>query len=213
MEEEKLLAVGVTPQTAIPADTEKSDRTESVIPTKTLQPAPEQGAPKQVSINPDIPVKEPEKSAKPKRRSPKKKQSGMDMKQVDALIVGISDYVAARPNMAHWKMSEKEVQTITQPLGNIIAKSDYMEKIAENSDEIALVLAVGAVFIPRAVISFSMMKQNKKDKEKKKHVQLRSEEKQDKVSDGNSTEINGNSTDVPSTGRDLSFLGNGIALY
>ena len=103
----------------------------------------------------------------------------MDMSQFDALLIGLTDYVASRPNCGHWKMTQKEVQSITEPLGNIIAKSDYINQISEHSDAIALVIACGTIFIPRIIISSNIQKEKKgtkipvqvkkNDKEKEGH--------------------------------------------
>lgn len=124
----------------------------------------------------------------PKKRVRKKasKQPKMDMTQFDALIIGLTDYVASRPNCAHWKMTEKEVQSITEPLGNIIAKSDYMNQIAEHSDAIALVIACGTIFIPRIVITANIQKEKRP---KKIPVQV---QKNDRKEERNAVKSSGN---------------------
>lgn len=157
---------------------EKTNKEKTEIPVKevlVLSPdnenknptTPDTEPPKTVSVNTyDASVNEPvlpttEKT--PKKRT-RKKTTKMDMTQFDALLIGLSDYIASRPNCAHWKMTQKEVQSITEPLGNILAKSDYMTQISEHSDAIALVLACGTIFIPRIIITVNMEKEKKPKK-------------------------------------------------
>ena len=146
--------------------------------------APETAPPKQVSVNAssEVPVSPvPEKSTK-KRTRRKTKEPKMDMSQFDAMLIGLSEYVASRPGCEHWKMTQKEVQSITEPLGNILAKSEYMSQFAEHSDAIALVFACATIFAPRIIITVN----NQKEKKPKKiPVQVK---KNDKAGENNNND-------------------------
>lgn len=88
----------------------------------------------------------------------------MDMSQFEAMLIGLSEYVASRPGCEHWKMTQKEVQSITEPFGNILAKSEYMAQFAEHSDAIALVFACVTIFAPRIIITVNNQKEKKPKK-------------------------------------------------
>ena len=199
--DEKLLAVNV------------SRETKAVEPKL---PTPVQNAPKPVSISTSGEEEKPEK--KVRKRTPKKKEPSFDTSQIDAVLIGLSDYISSRPNMAHWKMTEKEVKSITEPLGNMIAKSEQLAKITEHSDAIALTLAVVTIFAPRIFISMQMS--NEAKKMKKAGINMKKEEgkehgtgRQEKET-GNSSGADAgkpkHSSNVNPNREDLSFLGDAI---
>lgn len=102
---------------------------------------------------------------KPRKVRKSKTANSIDTTEIDKVLCNISTIVASRPNMAHWQLSEQEVHTITQPLGNILQKYGLFDKVTENSNEIALVVACVSVFVPRIMVSVSVAKQNAKPKE------------------------------------------------
>ena len=108
-----------------------------------------------------------QKQKKPKRvRTAKKKQSKIDTTNIDKLVVGISETIASRPNCSHWKLSEKEVKTITDPLTALLSEKEIIQKIEEHSSEIALVTACFAVFAPRIFVSYQLSNMKKQELKK-----------------------------------------------
>lgn len=113
-----------------------------------------------------VPDKE-QKQKKPKKvRTAKKKKSSIDTTNINKIIVGITETVATRPNCQHWKMDEKEVKSITEPLTAMLSEKEVLQKIEEHSNEIALVTACITVFVPRIFVSVQIA-QAKKEEVKK----------------------------------------------
>lgn len=102
---------------------------------------------------------------KPRKVRKSKTANSIDTTEIDKVLCNLSTIVASRPNMAHWQLSEQEVHTITQPLGNILQKYGLFDKVTENSNEIALAVACVSVFAPRIMVSVAVAKQNAKPKE------------------------------------------------
>ena len=84
--------------------------------------------------------------------------------QIGALIGTVSMIVASRPNMAHWQLTPKEIESLSNPLANMLAKSEALQGMAEHSDAIALATACVTIMVPRAVISFTQIKEMKEVK-------------------------------------------------
>lgn len=120
--------------------------------------------PEPVAVKPGE-VPEPKKpKARPKKVSKKKKQENkIPAEQVDKLIVGMSQIVAAKPNCAHWAITEQEAHGISEPLCNILERSGLLEKMGENTDAIALVVACTTVFVPRIMLTASIRKEVKRN--------------------------------------------------
>lgn len=110
-------------------------------------------------------VKEKTAQGKP-RRVNKKKQSEppVNDESLKLMIVTISGLVASRPNMTHWMLSEKEVDSIVKPLSNILKSYDAFSNLGEHSNEIALAMACITIFVPRIFVTIN------NEKEKKKHA-------------------------------------------
>ena len=108
-----------------------------------------------------------QKGTTPKPRKVRKTKTAntIDKTEIDKMLCNLSTIVASRPNMAHWQLSEQEVHTITQPLGNILQKYGLFDKVTENSNEIALAVACVSVFAPRIMVSVAVAKANAKPKE------------------------------------------------
>lgn len=104
-------------------------------------------------------------TAKPRKVRKSKTANVIDTTEIDKMLCNLSTIVASRPNMAHWQLTEQEVHTITQPLGNILQKYGLFDKVTENSNEIALAVACVSVFAPRIMVSVAVAKQNAKQKE------------------------------------------------
>lgn len=105
-------------------------------------------------------------TVKPRKVNTKKAQSDViDTTQINALIATVSAIVASRPDCEHWLLTEKEIDSITQPLAKMLAESEALSKINENSNQIALVIACVSVFAPRLFVTVNKMKE-KKEREK-----------------------------------------------
>lgn len=105
-------------------------------------------------------------TVKPRKVNSKKAQSdAIDTTQINALIATLSAIVASRPDCEHWLLTEKEIDSITQPLAKMLAESEALSKINENSNQIALVIACVSVFAPRLFVTVTKMKE-KKEREK-----------------------------------------------
>ena len=105
-------------------------------------------------------------TVKPRKVNSKKAQADtIDTTQINALIATLSAIVASRPDCEHWLLTEKEIDSITQPLSKMLAESEALSKINENSNQIALVIACISVFAPRLFVTAQKMKE-KKEREK-----------------------------------------------
>ena len=105
-------------------------------------------------------------TVKPRKVNTKKAQSDqIDTTQINALIATVSAIVASRPDCEQWLLSDKEIDSITQPLAKMLAESEALSKINENSNQIALVVACISVFAPRVMVTVQKMKA-KKEREK-----------------------------------------------
>lgn len=115
------------------------------------------------------------------------KPNTFDTKQLDTMIMAMSSIVASRPNMSHWQLDEKEVQSITTPLAGILAESELMSKLNDNSNQIALAVACVSVFAPRVMVTVAQMSEKKKTKvnvrEVKNNDKNRVSKTDDKVAD------------------------------
>lgn len=105
-------------------------------------------------------------TVKPRKVNSKKAQADtIDTTQINSLIATLSAIVASRPDCEHWLLTEKEIDSITQPLSKMLAESEALSKINENSNQIALVIACVSVFAPRVFVTAQKMKE-KKEREK-----------------------------------------------
>lgn len=151
----------------------------------------------------DIVIPESGEVVKPKRKAAKKKKKakkeetpqGVPVEIVTATLQGVSELVATIPNMGHWGLSESESKEIAKPLCNIISKNENLMKLADHSDGIALCMACATIFIPRAMISYTMIKENHKMKQ---HKVSEGEKKNDRK-DGKSSNNNGENGKVPTS--------------
>lgn len=108
-----------------------------------------------------VPKPEP---AKPKRASRKrKKKTTVDSESVEKLLMTVTGVIATRPDCEQWAMQKKEAQAIAQPLVEILDKYDLAGGLAENSAEIALVVASVSFVAPRIMITANKKKEKKKD--------------------------------------------------
>ena len=102
---------------------------------------------------------------KPRKVNGKKKDAVIDTQQIDTLILSIFTVIGSRPNCEQWLLSENEVKSITKPLAAMLAESEALSVISQNSNQIALVMACITVFAPRVFVTVQKMN-NKKEMEK-----------------------------------------------
>ena len=117
-------------------------------------------------------------SPKPKKVKKKKAdENALGTEQLNALIKSVSVMIASRPKCEHWLMSDKEIESITTPLSNILKDSEAFKNIGEHSNQIALVFACITVILPRAIKSISIMQEEKKNERRVKQQSKSNERK------------------------------------
>lgn len=127
-----------------------------------------------VTVNvPEVTEEKPKKKRAPKQTKKEKQNASIDL--LTGLICGGSDMVALVPNCGHWSITEEEGRTIAEPLAKVIEKNEHLQKVMEQSDSIALVLACVSVFVPRMYMSYTIMQEKKKKKEVLKNESRESE--------------------------------------
>lgn len=107
-----------------------------------------------------------EKTGQAKPRKVNKKKSvepPINNDSLKLMIVTVSGLVASRPGMEHWMLSDKEIDSIVTPLGNILKDYNAFSTLGEHSNEIALAMACITVFAPRLFVTASKMKERKKN--------------------------------------------------
>lgn len=144
----------------------------------------------------------------------KKKQTPEPNSQVKAVISTISAVVASRDGMAHWQLTPQEIDAISSPLSNILAKSEAFSTLEEHSDAIALVTACMTAFVPRALITYQTIKENKKnDRRIKTNTNGKPETNQSGKDNVGSRRDNENiATNGTDNNQSEYFLGDAIAL-
>lgn len=116
----------------------------------------EQGTPDAVPV--PVPI---EKATR--KKSVKNVSKALALKELTdnvtaVLLMGCA--VASKFNKV-WEISKQEAEAIAEPLCKILEKKGSFEKMAEASDSVALVVAVGMVFVPRAVTVYTDNQQKK----------------------------------------------------
>lgn len=154
------------------------------------------------TVNTDgLPLPETPKKKTRKKRTTKKKEvsTSFDSKQISALLVSITAVIATRPNMSMFALTEMEAEQIAVPLSNLIAKSEKLSAVSEHSDAIALVTACLIIMLPRVMMYFDTLKQNKLKSNGGVKLVDRTGEKQKAESAGDNRKVTGTSTAVKST--------------
>jgi hypothetical protein len=102
--------------------------------------------------------------------NPTKPKTKADTTQIKAIIQVLSGLAATREGMEMWKLSEKEIDQLVAPLGNILSKYEGVNALTgEYADHIALLIACFTILFPR-VMQMLAVKKNKKPKEVVKHA-------------------------------------------
>lgn len=119
-----------------------------------------------IAQEPPLPIgnKEKEEPVKKKRTTRRrKKKTTVDSESVEKLLLTVTGMVATRPHMQHWAMTKTEAKSIAEPLTEILDKYDLASGIAENSSEIALVVASVSFVAPRLMVTMTQRKEKKND--------------------------------------------------
>lgn len=111
-------------------------------------------------------AKRREKYAQTKGKTTNKVVEKTDSTQIKMLLNVINTIITSRENMQIFVLSEKEIESIAEPLSNIINKNENVQKLLEHSDEFNLSIACLTIFVPRIIVYLS----NKPRKEKNKSV-------------------------------------------
>jgi len=96
------------------------------------------------------------KKATASKKSPVLDSSSVHVKAMLSALFGV---VASREGMEVWALSEAEIDSIVNPLTNMMAKNDAVgQALEQHGDAVALVMAVTVIALPRVL----MMQQMKK---------------------------------------------------
>ena len=145
-------------------------------------------------------------SVKPRKVNQNKKQqtdAPINREQINALVITVFGIIASRPNCEQWALTESEVDAITKPLCSIIAESEKLEAIAQNSNQIALAVACVSVFAPRLMVT---VQKAKTEREKKNNARKAEQTKAD-TEKLNREHSGRNATNGEKSGEQLPFFG------
>lgn len=95
------------------------------------------------------------------RSSGKSKAPSMEILQLKPILMTVSTMVASREGFEIWALSETEINTLCEPIENMLAKTSALEKVGENSDAIALAIACFTIFVPKFLMWNATRKQKK----------------------------------------------------
>ena len=103
-------------------------------------------------------------NVKPRKVNKKKtSEPVVDTSTLNMVIASLSTVVASRPGCEHWALTEKEINSISEPLSKMLQEYDAFSNIGQYSNQIALVMACVTVFMPRVFISLNKLKEKKKN--------------------------------------------------
>lgn len=122
--------------------------------------------------------------------------------QIKSILGTVSGIVASRPNMTHWQLTPQELESISNPLSNILAKSNLITTMGEHSDAIALVTACTTILVPRAIITISQVKEKKKYESKGVKTSVSTKSKPNESRKNNATSTNNDPRNAPSSSND-----------
>ncbi|MEB9434410.1 hypothetical protein P4I94_07265 [Bacillus cereus] len=86
------------------------------------------------------------------RSSGKSKAPSMEILQLKPILMTVSKMVESREGFEVWALSESEIDTLCEPIQNMLAKTAALGKVGENSDAIALAIACFTIFIPKFLV-------------------------------------------------------------
>lgn len=145
------------------------------------------------------------------RKRKSKKSDTVDVTQLNILIGTISSLVASRPNMEIWLLTEKEIQSITEPLGRIIANNENLKAMSEHTDGIALMMACVTVFLPRVIATTKIKKENKKNAITGQSTNTTVGNKAGKIKSSGRANDKQSTSNIAGNGINLSWLGEPVS--
>ena len=197
------------------ASTEKRGAAGADTGTGTGTTAEKKELPKLVPVESKKPEPVKAEAPKPKRVRKKKEpeKQKVDTQQLNIMIATLSTVIASRPGCEMWKLSQAEIESITTPLGNMIANSEKLQFIGEHSDAFSLISALIIITVPR----FILMAQKQKEKKRYEITGSRTDtsvkeshkKAENKPSVGNAGQQD--AAHRPANDGRLSFLGDAIA--
>ena len=99
---------------------------------------------------------------KPKRKK-KEPDPVIGSTEISSLIVSVFSILASRPGMEHWAISEKEAKTVADPLSQILAENNVLEKTGVNGCYILFVMAAAGIILPRLFITLQVKEPKRKE--------------------------------------------------
>jgi hypothetical protein len=136
--------------------------TETVVPKLVLVEVPEPD-----DEEPAAPAEKTKAAASKKAAPKKRKDVNLELKkeQLSVLIKTIFDIAASRQGFEIWKLSKDECILLSEPLANILNRNPYFDKVASTyGDYLALLIALGTIILPRAIVQVKSKKEPKKEK-------------------------------------------------
>lgn len=118
---------------------------------------PKQGSPKVVQL--EVPAPAPEK--KKKGPKPKKQELGELESNIKALLGTVFDLLAVRNPI--WKVSTEELDAVAKPGARILDRLNQSDELNKNADYILLVVGLGMIIVPRAMIMKEVQKKTPKE--------------------------------------------------
>lgn len=89
----------------------------------------------------------------PTKRKRKDVQFELKKEQMAVLIKSTFDIIGSRPGLEIWKLTQKEADTIADPLCGLMSKNPLIDRItSEYGEWIALIVALGTVIVPRLFV-------------------------------------------------------------
>lgn len=125
----------------------EKEKVPGLAPVKDAAPAPAEPKKKQ-------------RKAAPKKKKQEEPQP-FSVEQLSALFMTASAIVSSRPGMEVWALREDEAMQLSQPIANMVAKSEKLKNAGEYADAIALTTAAMMIFGPRAFVYSAQQKQKK----------------------------------------------------
>jgi hypothetical protein len=99
---------------------------------------------------------DPKSPAAPKKTTSKKRkdiQYEFKKEQLAVLIKSTFEIIGSREGLEIWKLSQKEAETIADPLCGLMAKNPLVDRItSEYGEWIALIVALGTIIVPRVFV-------------------------------------------------------------
>lgn len=103
-------------------------------------------------------VPEPKKK---RGRKPKGKENPKDTATIETMVKAVYGIAANRLGPV-WNVSDEEAKSIAVPLASILARYEKLIQVSQYSDVAMLILALGAVTVPRLMVTMQERREAKK---------------------------------------------------